>query len=146
MSIAMLPRRRILALLSFLAVSGCSTSPTQPSHSAWEAQIAGVGEYAALSGYAAVASQFGGADVFVELTGVGGAKFTWRIVRGSCSEPGSGLGSAASYPELEIPEAGTASVKYRLNQMLEIEGGYALVVRATDSEVAACGDLRRKVF
>jgi hypothetical protein len=137
--------RSLWLLLAGLAVSstGCGITEPQQAPGAWDVTIVGHEAYPALEGTAGVASQFGSTTAAVRVSGYTNVVFTWRLHRGTCAAPGSAIGVQDRYPELNLGAGGTAEVTAIINQMLERDGEYSLLVRDTAGAVAGCGDLRK---
>jgi hypothetical protein len=136
-------RARLFYIMLAVFVAGCSVTEPQQAPGAWDVTITGRGAFPDLRGTAGIASQFGSTTAAVRVEGAPNAVFTWRLYRGTCLAPGSGIGAPDRYPELRPGATGIAEVQTNINQMLDRDGEFALIVRATDNEIAGCGDLRR---
>lgn len=138
--------KAICTLVLVVALVGCGPTATQPAPSGWNVVLTGRGSHDALHGTAGVASQFGATQLHIELRGPAGGVYSWRLVRGTCSAPGAGIGATAQYPELRLSGQGRTAAQAHLNQMLDPDGAYALVVHIGTEDIAACGDLEPQRF
>jgi hypothetical protein len=136
-------RARSYYIMFALFVAGCGVTEPLQAPGAWDVTITGRGAFPDMRGSAGVASQFGSTTAAVRVEGYPNAVFTWRIHRGTCLAPGTGIGAPDRYPELSTGSNGMAEVQASINQMLDRDGEYALIVRAAADEIAGCGDLRR---
>jgi hypothetical protein len=139
-------RVSLALLLPLMALASCDPSITQPIPSGWQSQIRGEGEYYELVGTLGAASQYGATVAQIALQGPASTRFTWRLSTGDCTVLGSAVGAVAAYPELETSSQGSSNAQAELNQMLDPEGRYAVVVRSADGAIAGCGNLERQVF
>jgi hypothetical protein len=135
--------RSIWLITALLPLAACGVTEPQQAPGAWDVTITGRGEYPQLRGTAGVASQFGATNAALRIEGYPNAVFTWRLHRGSCATPGTGIGVPERYPELRLGSAGSAEASASINQMLDRDGEFSLIVRTAAGAVAACGDLRR---
>lgn len=132
---------QIVLLLIGVTPAACGISdPQQPSGS-WNVTITGAFDYAALSGSAGVASQYGSTTAVLRVAGYPNATFTWRLHHGTCDAPGNGIGVEGRYPPLELGAQAEAEETAHINQMLDRNGEFALLVRSPAGTVAGCGAL-----
>ena len=138
----------VLALLLGLpiALSGCDPSTTQPFPSGWQATVTGEDEFREMHGTLGAASQFGTTVAHIALTGPADTTFTWRLARGSCTTPGTGVGPVANYPDLTTSNGGNVEGVAELNLMLDPDASYVVLIHTTDGSPAACGELERQIF
>lgn len=144
--------RRLAALpvaLFSLAVVACdddSSGPGTPIE--WQAELAGVGEFEEVEGTAAVISTRSALEATIELANApADATFAWTIATGTCAQPGTAIGAATRYPELEVSEDGAAEAEADVPAGLNSAGSY--IVRVIDDSgespvVVACGALAKE--
>jgi hypothetical protein len=137
-----------LLIVAALTAGACdsSTNPILPDQ--WEADIAGIDDFDAISGAVGIAA---GAASFTATIEIEGAEpesvFGWRVAQGSCEEPGNVLGSAASYPDLEADDEGEAAQTVNITAAMVATGTYHVHVldeSGDEAVVAACGHLSRQ--
>lgn len=137
----------VALLASTIALAGCDDdSPTDPVVPVeWEAQLAGVGEFADVEGLAAVSATATSFDAAIEIANAEeDAAFTWRVAEGTCAAPGDRVGAADRYPDLEVEADGTASAEADVTAALDEDGEYIVSVldEAGQAPVTvACGAL-----
>ncbi len=142
-------RERLLAPLpSLLAITflltGCSTG-SEPENTFWEGILFPVLP-SAVTGVAAVVTQFGRTDASVEIQEAeAGVLYGWRIDSGTCEAQGQIQGGTAAYPFIEPDESGVGRRNAVLSSVFISGGSYAarvyLPIDGGGEEVVACGKL-----
>ena len=143
--------RRVAALAAALFVSSavftaCDDDPTTPvTPVEYQAELVGAGEHEDVEGLATVTARSTSFDAEIEIANAeADAEFTWQVASGTCAAPGSRVGSAAQYDDLEVGEDGTASAEAEVPVGLSASGSY--IVRVLDESgdepvTVACGAL-----
>lgn len=137
----------VALLACTIALAACDDdSPTDPVVPVeWQAQLAGVGEFADVDGLAAVSSTATSFDADIEIANAEeDAEFTWRVAEGTCAAPGARVGAANRYPDLEVAADGTASAEADVTAALDEDGEYIVSVLDETGQAAvtvACGAL-----
>jgi hypothetical protein len=139
-----LPR---LALIVFAATAfvACDDDPTDPDTLSWDAELAGVGEFDDVTGIAEVISGTASFVAGIEISDAPeDAEFAWTLRAGTCAAPGTAVGTAASYPTLEVDDDGEAGEQANIAAALDEEDDYIVFVSdesGDESVTVACGAL-----
>jgi hypothetical protein len=128
---------------SCAALAGACDSPTDPTPSAWEADLAPATP-AGVAGSVAAATQAGRTEASILIENAEPAtRYDWRINRGTCEQEGTIAGGQAVYPELTTDENGSATEETSFAELLQDNGEYAARVLLSTGTVVACGELAR---
>lgn len=71
--------------------------------------------------------------------GTAGGSLGWTVQEGSCSSPGSAVGSASAYPAIKVDEGGTGNATATIASQLDASKAYSVSVN-DGGTVLACGD------
>jgi hypothetical protein len=137
---------RSLLVATFAFVACNDEDSTGPQLTNWTADLAGSVEFEEVAGEADVASSASSFSAAIEIAGApADAVLAWTLMEGTCADPGDAVGSASSYPALEVGDDRTASEDADVVAALDVEGDYIVVV-IDDSGVApvilGCGALQ----
>lgn len=138
-----LPR---LAVLLPLALVACTDPVAPPASSIWDASIASDAPRDEFMGQVGAVSQFGVTTVSLVLErGAAGREYGWHLIRGSCGQTQGSFGPRDRYPTLALNQTGRAEAVASVNEMLDPQGSYALVVDTEDGlRRLACAVLARR--
>ena len=135
-------------VVAALALVACDDDPTEPGDVlGWEAELVGTGTFEDVVGVVAVVTNASSFTATIELAdappeGV----FSWTLMEGSCADPGDAVGSASSYPDLEVGDDGDAGEEADVVAALDEEGDYVVMVSDEsddDPVTVACGALQQ---
>jgi hypothetical protein len=131
-----------------LLTAGCVDLNTQDtSVTTWEGQLAPDPAHPDLSGQVAAAVQLGGTDAGIGIAGAApNAAHLWGLWSGSCTRPGSLIGTSDDYPVLAVGDSGKASAETRLGVRLSSDSTYhaELLESAAAPNRIACGNLQQR--
>ena len=134
-----------IAMLLF-AAAACDDDSSEPGDPIeWTADVAGVGTFDEVEGTATVLSTSSAFEAAIEIASApADTSFVWRVATGTCTQPGTIVGTADRYPELETAANGSAEAEANVTAALNPSGSY--IVRVTDESAAtpvtvACGAL-----
>ena len=132
---------------SCAALGVACDSPTDPTPSVWEADLAPTSP-AGVAGSIAAATQAGRTEASILIENAEPATtYDWRINRGTCEEEGTIAGGQAVYPELTTDQNGSGTEETSFAELLQDNGAYAARVLLPASggggTVVACGELER---
>lgn len=143
--------RRVTTLSSAFIVSAavfaaCDDSPTTPvTPVEYQAALVGTDGHDEVEGSASVTARATGFDAEIEIANAEtDAVYTWHVATGTCTQPGSRVGTADRYDDLEVAEDGTAAAAADVPVALSSSGSY--IVRVLDESgdepvTVACGAL-----
>lgn len=143
--------RRVATLSSALIISAivfaaCDDSPTTPvTPVEYQAALVGSDEHDEVEGIASVTARAISFDAEIEIANAeADAVYTWQVATGTCTQPGSRVGAADRYDDLEVAEDGTAAADAEVPVALSSSGSY--IVRVLDESgdepvTIACGAL-----
>jgi hypothetical protein len=143
--------RRVATLCSALMVSAtafaaCDDSPTTPvTPMEYQAALIGREGHDEVEGIASVTARATSFDAEIEIANAeADAVYTWQVATGTCTQPGSRVGAADRYHDLEVAEDGTAAADAEVPIALSSSGSY--IVRVLDESgdepvTVACGAL-----
>jgi hypothetical protein len=140
-------RIRHLVLLAAAGVgAGACVNLNTPDQTfdKWQATLTPSVAFPDLRGQAAMVASSNGTQLGIQLTGaVPNSTFLWRLRLGVCDAPGTVVGTAGSYPELEAAGNGVASDTTHFTSRLQTTNDYHVEVRATTADTARilCGDM-----
>ncbi len=129
---------------ALLLATSCSLAVDPPEQTLWEATLEPAPGYPKASGRAAAVGRSGGTEASIAVEGIEGeVKLAWMIRAGDCDAPGSRVGPAAAYPELQVGSSGSATVDTFVEARLTRDGRYHVVALAQEGDTnVACGALR----
>lgn len=137
----------VLPLVTAFTLAACddddATNP--PLDTEWAATLVGVGTHGEVDGTAVVESNSTRFVAEISITGATAqADFGWTLARGTCATPGTALGAANRYPELDVASNGSAAAEASVPVGLDEDEDYIIRVfdvTGTTTVTVACGAL-----
>jgi hypothetical protein len=136
----------VLPLVTAFTLAACDDDTTNPPlDTEWEATLVGVGTHGEVDGTAVVESNSTRFVAEISITGATAqADFGWTLARGTCASPGTALGAANRYPELDVASNGSAAAEANVPVGLDEDEDYIIRVfdvTGTTTVTVACGAL-----
>jgi len=141
-------RLAVLGLGLGFAASGCLDVNYQ-TPTPFQAELVGVSGEAITGSVAAVSDGRNSTETGITVNMAAARTVGWQINEGTCSAPGSMLGSLGAYPNITANAAGVGRVERTfVRALMEPDGKYhAVVVNATNrTQILACGNFSVKTF
>ena len=139
--------RKFIVMTAAAAFMVACDSATDPAvYPEWTGELEGATGYEQVEGDVEVKSKGSTFTAKIDVTGAAQGAYRWEVAGGTCAQPGSRVGAAAAYTNLDVGQEGTASRNVTVTGTLNGTSTYhAAVFRMVDDARVdvACADLER---